>query len=555
MKSPFPDLDKLISTADFHTYDHGRYDEIVQMLADLAYLSISAEDGKIVERDELRDAVRLFREESVHAKLIRPVNLSLPFPDDPQKNPPEILTYREFSLLQLLVSLDGDFNIVSFDRISDTPLLCRVLQYRLYLMGLVDDRPNGCSNVEIWKALGRLNEWLKPLNEAELLDFTGDIWKLVRRLRAGELVKQPLAFFKDNQEKSYSKYYRIDENNTAFTDRVGNDIGRKSSAFRNLKKLGKQKEIFPEQLAEDCSDSFCRFSVRVAQIIQWVSGHYSGAIDGRFGSFTFESFLQLAQIEKERENVDFKIECLLGYAGNLYWIVNLHYLFGELSENVDAGEGAENVFDSYRRFYDSLDEKERSQVDENVKKVWKQVNFDQRANMQSSNFRFRRIYLGARSLLRSFGRGVKSIFSWLKKKITNWATDLFNLVRNFVKYLFREIREALRLFARGLHFLFSDREIVSEGWLTKFDFDMDSATYLTQPLTEEIVQDHKQKIATEVSGLWFCLTLTGKIIHFIILTGLGWQNIVVQAGILLKNLVKDCFADRKFDGFTVNVGS
>ena len=43
-----PGFEELVSQEELNVFDNGRYEEIVQMLSDLGYLSISADEGKIL---------------------------------------------------------------------------------------------------------------------------------------------------------------------------------------------------------------------------------------------------------------------------------------------------------------------------------------------------------------------------------------------------------------------------------------------------------------------------------------------------------------------------
>lgn len=547
-----PGFEEFVSQDDLDVFDNGRYDEIVQMLSDLGYLSISAEEGKILYAGELEAGVLSFRREAMSGLLIGKASLLLPFPVDPQKNHEGILTYREFSVLQLLVSFDGDFTLKPLSEIRNSGIYTRVIQYRLHLMGLHKRHPDGIYTDEINLALDQLAGWLSPVKPDELLDLTGNISKLVFRLKASPAFRNKIIYFNSELE-AFGHFYGIFGSNTGFIDQLEKDIDSKSQEYRQLIKMAKQPEIDRQFFSVLTGDDFSDFIIRISQLSQWISGYYIGRIDGEIGDCTFESFRQLAQSEVEHGNSDFEMGKLVGNISNEYWVVNPHYLFQEISvPETEPDIQISKVFSSYNDQYELLDDSEKSTVDSNMKLAWKSINIDQNCNMKSSADRFRRIYFGARSLLRSFWKGMKNIFNRLKESVIDFASGFFNVIKNFAKYLYREIREALQVFSRGLNFLFGKRELATGDCTAKFDFDMDCITCFSCLLNDKSIGDYQQLLVANTTGLLFCMKLTGRVIHLLIHAGLGWQSLIIQAGILLKQLVKECYSNKEYADFVVD---
>ncbi len=557
-------FEDVVSQQELSVFDNGRYEEIVQMLSDLGYLTISAEEGKIVSTFKLQTAVYTFRKEAISGLLISKSSLQLPFPEIPKEHHEGILTYREFSILQLLVSLDGDFTLKPISEISNIGIYIRVLQYRLHLLGLLEQHPDGYFTDQIKLALDKLSEWLSPVKSDELLDLTGNITKLISHIKENKAFANKIVYFSPNPKldqdehsrqkwEAYSRYYNIIGQNRSFLKQLGKDIDRKSLEYKELKSDSRRIDFDQELFNEKCNDDHGNFLIRLMQIAQWISGYYLGEIDGKLGEFTFESFLQLVQGEKENGNINFETYLFIGSVSKDLWVVNPHYLLREMTRSeTDIVDLNSRVFDSFDKEYKKLDEVEKKTVDENMSTAWRSINVDFSSDMKSTAHRFRRIYYGARSLLQSFWKGFKSIFNKLKDDVKSFFNGLTNMVKNFAKFLYREIREALQIFSRGLNFLFGKRELETKDCVTKFDFDLDCVTYNTIPLTDSSVKDHHQLLVATTTGLTFCLTLTGRIIHLVMIAGLGWQRLLIEAGIMLKKMVKEWYSEREYSGYVID---
>lgn len=544
----FPGFEELVSKQDLDVFDNGRYEEIVQMLSDLGYLVISPEEDKIVDADVLKEAVYTFRRETIKSLLNSRNSLQLPFPEIPREDHEGILTYREYSLLQLLVSFDGDFILKPVAEVKDYEIYTRVLQYRMHLLGLLPEHPDGHFSEGLSLALEKLSAWLSPVEPAELLELTGDIRKLISGLYRKKAFTKKIVYF--NYKYQGCKSFSISGNNIEFVEQLKHNVDHKSAEFCDL--MEHVKNFDSDFFKDRCSDEEGNFLIRLLQLYQWTSGYYLGVIDGSLGKLTFDSFLELARSEVEKGNSDFKTNLLVGYIDNDYWVVNPHYLLGEFSYRPENFEpNIDDVFNLFENEYDKLSSKEKQHVDANMSFAWEKVNVGFSSDLKSSQNRFRRIYFGAKSLLKSFWTGIKNIFNSIKTRIIKVVSDLLNLVKNFVKYMYREIREALQLFSRGLKFLFFRKAVGAKDCFTGFDFDMDSLTVYAGQLTDEVVKRHRQDLLLATTGLTFCLTFTGKLVNLILITTLNWPKFILEAGIMLKKLVKECFATKDFPDFIV----
>jgi hypothetical protein len=546
-----PGLEDIVSQEELSVFDNGRYEEIVQMLSDLGYLAISAEEGKIVNGGKLRSAVKAFRKDAVKGLLISKSALDMPFPEDPKEDHEGILTYREFSVLQLLVSLDGDFTLKSIPEIRTLGIYIRVLQYRFYLLGLLEHHPDGHFTDELKLALDKLLGWLGKVGINELLELTGNLKKLIIRLKESNAFADQVVYFRFRHESS--NRFDINGANDSFLGQLKKDMKRNSPGFKELK-LKSTPRKFDRQFFEDrANDPDGKFVVRLLQLSQWISGYYLGQIDGELGELTFSSFLQLAQGEAESGNTNFKMNLFVGYIADDFWVVNPHYLLDDVVLSAaDQQATTSTVFESFGQEYERLNDDDKETVDKNMRAAWKSMNVNFSSDLKSSAHRFRRIYYGARSLLQSFWKGLKNIFSRLKDKAIDLASGLLNQVKNFAKFIYREIREALQIFSRGMKFLFGSRKLTTTDSITRFDFDMDSITGSPEALTDSSLKEHRQLLVATTTGLTFCLKLTGRIIRLAVIASMGWHKLVLEAGIMLRKLIKECYSEKEYTGFIID---
>lgn len=546
-----PGLEDIVSQEELSVFDNGRYEEIVQMLSDLGYLAISAEEGKIVNGGKLRSAVKAFRKDAVKGLLISKSALDMPFPEDPKEDHEGILTYREFSVLQLLVSLDGDFTLKSIPEIRNLGIYIRVLQYRFYLLGLLEHHPDGHFTDELKLALDKLLGWLGKVGINELLELTGNLKKLIIRLKESNAFADQVVYFRFRHESS--NRFDINGANNSFLGQLKKDMKRNSPGFKELK-LKSTPRKFDRQFFEDrANDPDGKFVVRLLQLSQWISGYYLGQIDGELGELTFSSFLQLAQGEAESGNTNFKMNLFVGYIADDFWVVNPHYLLDDVVLSAaDQQATTSTVFESFGQEYERLNDDDKETVDKNMRAAWKSMNVNFSSDLKSSAHRFRRIYYGARSLLQSFWKGLKNIFSRLKDKAIDLASGLLNQVKNFAKFIYREIREALQIFSRGMKFLFGSRKLTTTDSITRFDFDMDSITGSPEALTDSSLKEHRQLLVATTTGLTFCLKLTGRIIRLAVIASMGWHKLVLEAGIMLRKLIKECYSEKEYTGFIID---
>lgn len=533
-------LESEIPQEELAAFDNGRYEEIVQMLSDLGYLTISDKDNQIVNRTELFDAVSTFRTEAVRTNLLKACTAYF-FPLDPVETPQEILTTQEFNLIQLLVGLDGDFCLKEVPQSTTQTIFIRVFHYRLNLLGLYNGPIGNAYSASTEQAWTKFQTWLDQSDETKALELSGDLDQLIRTLKENPTFKNTVLYF-TYHSFDQSRSINRESTDTAFGIQLGKNIKTTSNEFRTFKKYAGKNSPDLNFLLEQCESDKNKFMLRIMQLHQWMSGYYLGTIDGDIGEISFNSFIELAKGEVENGNIKFSFPLFVMHLTGDYWIVNIHYFFDHLQNRKEDQTNIDVLFREFNNQYEKLSHEDRENVDINLKAAWKEINVAKNRDLKSTKFRFRRIYFGIRSLVRSAWRSLKRLFGWLTNKATEFIKNMADLMKNFAKLLYREIREGLQLFASGMAFLFGNRTITTGDFLSHYDFDADSIHLISLKSSHIIVQQQIQTFQHTVEGLDFAMTLTGRLVRVILLTqGIGWRRVLIEAGIICKSIFKDIF--------------
>lgn len=533
-------LESEIPQEELAAFDNGRYEEIVQMLSDLGYLTISDQENQIIDRIGLFNAVSTFRLETKQANLPEPC-FTCSFPDDPVETPREIITPRELDLLQLLVGLDGEFSLTDVPRSSTTGIFIRVFHYRLNLLGLYEGPIGSSYSAMTEHAWTTFLTWMAPLDKNKALELTGDLDQIIFTLKENPKFKNAILYFKYHSPQ-FAAYYSINRESpgNTFRNQLRISIENNSTEFRTFRTYAGKNLPDQDILEKQCESDMNKFMLRLMQLYQWMSGYYLGTIDGEIGKISFSSFLELATSEVENGNIEFSLPLFVANLTGDYWVVNIHYFFDNLrhqkAEQPDTGD----LFREFSRQYEKLSPELRQNSDINLKAAWKAINVDKNRDLKSTRYRFRRIYFGIKSMVRSVWRNLKRLFGWLVRKTDEFIENMANLMKNFAKLLFREIREGLQLFARGMAFLFGKRTITTGDYLTFYDFDTDGIQLVPVYSSPDQAEEHMTMCMNTVLGLDFAMTLTGKMIRFILITqGIGWHRVLIEVGIIIKSMFKD----------------
>ena len=532
-------LEQEVPSSELMVFNHGRYEEIIQPLADLGYLDISDIDGTIVSSEALSQAIILFRKEYFQTKLLLSTFESLT-PRD-LSDPDLLLTARELSLLHLLTSLDGDFEIDELPLFGSQNIFTRVIHYRLNIMGLYEGEIKGPFTEVSMKELLKLSEWFSsPV--LLIINTLGNIPMLSALMQSHKLTKDRVVYFTYQTPANRLANFNIKKGpaRNVFMKQLKKNINKKTLSFKNFRKKVHERKPDFEFLKENVDQEINGFLLRLLQVRQWMGGYYLGKLDSKIGKMTFRSMLAFTKAEVEHENIGFTLQKFVGYVGQNYWVLNVHYPLKQMIDNVDSQQvSSEDLFNEYSATLDRLKPNQQTNFDKNIKEAWKDINKENTTNLKSKEHCLRRIYYGVKTMVKSLWRGIKRLFRFLARSLVK----LVNRIKNLAKILFREIREGLKVFATGMKFLFGKRTITTtngqETITTNFDFDCDAKNAVSPNANATLINLHLKELQRLPKDLSFALAVTAVIIKWVLalLSG-GWPKLVIQVGLTFRKMIR-----------------
>lgn len=162
-------INDIIPSEEVDKLEHGRIEEILQPLLDLAY--IEKADPIL-----LSDGIRAFRQEYLALDLIpefTPSFLSLPDTE---------LEGEELNLLHTLTALDGDFVLHELPKDGMVNLCSRIIHYRLSIHRLCPCPIDHPFSKKSFQLSHQLYDWIEPLPEhpLDLINLLGDIPTMIQ---------------------------------------------------------------------------------------------------------------------------------------------------------------------------------------------------------------------------------------------------------------------------------------------------------------------------------------------------------------------------------------
>jgi len=437
-------------------FKQGRQTETKQGLCDLAYLSINEFD----DDTKLEKAIRQFRKDYEGLNLLTK-RFSFYNSNEFSNFATELNTF-ELELLNILTSFDGDFTISVLPHKKDINLISRLIHFRLNIFGLygtntTKDIEKPFSEVSL-QSLGKINEYYKQgIDLLEIANLLGNLPKL-----------DELIFRSATNEKS--NIY------------IPN----------NYNKLVNIKELRGAYQYND-------FLTRVFQMFLWTHGLYSGRIDGIVKEKTEDGYIDLVKLISQQKthkdkSLDYKI---YPSKSDDYYILKVVELLQQFpSETIEKKISISNVLKEENIVID-----EKLFTDDSINKHFEDTKNDLKEG--------RRLNYKGKRIVNSLKVAVSDYFTEIK----NDTSDLFNLITNIIKRLYKEIRTALTIFYHGLNFLFGSRTINSENIISDFDLNFDGVVVSNSQSTEELVQKHIDKCQYYTNSLKVSLGFTGIILR------------------------------------------
>ncbi len=316
--------------------------------------------------------------------------------------------------------------------------------------------------------------------------------------------------------------------------------------YKELKRevFQKRNKTYLKKLAKD---PFNIFVIRLIQVRQWMNGYYYGRLDSQPADRTFLSIVELTEEEAMKR---LRLKYILTKLGNKtegYWLLNGEYFFDCICELESKGK-TKNTAELIKEYEDSF-KKDPIYKNKVTEEAWNEFTEEIEEGIQNTQQHIRRFYYGVRSLARSIGRVVGK----LVRLIINGIKSVIRIFKNFIKILYKEIREGARKFFQGMEFLFGKRQIEStlktgETLVTKFDFDFDVTVWSTNDVPHNLYKSHITKTMGYALNMSFSLRLVAKVLKwtFTLTTGaLTWPRLALKIAFHFKDLVLKFLLKRK----------
>ncbi len=298
------------------------------------------------------------------------------------------------------------------------------------------------------------------------------------------------------------------------------------------------------------ADKYNHFLMRVLQVYCWMNGYYQGKLDSDFGDRTLDAVLDICEdIKKLNKKHILKN---IGTKNNQYYILNVHYFFKKVIEADEEQEGIVAAGDHPQWSFSNFVEQHEAELNELHHR--KLASMDEAWTVYTDEIKIditlgRKIYQGARSLVRSLFRGVRRLFKiiaqGIRKVLTFVRENVLPFLKNFVKFLYREMREGWHKFGTGMKFLFGRRQFKTTDpdsglmVMSGYDFDFDTTLFIPEGISLNIVSSHIEKVNYHASSLNFSLTLIGKVVHWAITIAWNftWAGLLLRLALYFKKLV------------------
>ncbi|MFK7808876.1 MAG: hypothetical protein AB8F74_13815 [Saprospiraceae bacterium] len=306
-----------------------------------------------------------------------------------------------------------------------------------------------------------------------------------------------------------------------------------------------RESIFLEQIAQE---DFNLFLIRLIQVRQWMNGYYYGRLDSQPADRTFKSIVEFTD-EEDLPRLRLKyILTKLGESQKGFWLLNAQYYF-ECIVELDKSATTNDTTELIETYQESIEGNKKIYTNENTRKAWIAYNKELGEGLDGSEHRIRRFYFGVKSMARSIGRVMKRIVRFIIKG----TKIVLRILKNFIKIIYKEIREGTRNFLDGMSFLFSRRSIHTPGVneeqaISRYAFDFDSMVLMTDTISPETVDSHIRNCMLRTGNLHFSLRLCGKIVKWVIVIATGtvtWPRLALKIAFYFKDLVKEYIGIRK----------
>lgn len=554
--------------------------ELEEYLDNLGYIHIDQnQDDRVVDWPTIMKGIALFRKEYV---LCYPVfkkypsifNALIPLKilDDPPK---DALTEEELDFFAQLSSIEGkfDLHLLSKEDIKTNRILCRVLNYRLSILGLLTVARRSGYTVQVDRALGKLGRWAQITTYKGQLELIGNIHALALHFaQAGEFPNSKyhqICYVKDKDGR-----LKGGRNKVRFRTRF---IFLEAESVNAFEERGKNKRKIEPVIKDGLNQLMCR----IVQIKLWLLGVYPGKLDSDIGPMSVQAINDLIAFLRDLierttgktlgKDDAITIKDILVRLNNEHWAINTTFLFKlvfpvlidklqvggnggeakmsseeemEMQNATVAGELGELAQSmgkaKQKEFYNALDDVITKKEEELSVKGRKKKKRKVKTRGGRDFFKSVKRFFG--NLLRSIAKGIQFIIDSIKK--------LFNWIKNGIKVLIREIKKVFKLLRKGVQFIFGKKKIVTKDKTTQtvitthYDADFDSVTRMNQA-KPELIKIHLAKNRDILLALEECSNFLGMALFIVvhITPPVGWLKLGIK---LVRYLAGTRFKYQRF---------
>lgn len=513
--------------------------DMLQPLIDLGYLTFDEIKPENPEQSiHLERAVRQFRKDYESFRLLQQKFTFLPFDQEHYHSYAKQLNEVELDFLQSLVSFEGTFELSNLPQIGTISLFTRVIHYRLKILGLYGklsrqgiEAPFANDSLQ---GLQKIKDFLKlEISDLDFINAIGNIENLIEQI-----------YNKVSEFEVGKKMIYMDKN------------GRFQTHLINIQ---------PESLVA----MYYEFLARIFQIRLWIDGLYNGEIDGiirdddannystkktirelvrylkkdkklREDAFIIEKGYKLKRLKVE----DFynKNQDLDAYVLN---VIDLLYITKAMKDNQPVIAVSDVLIDEdNQKLKEQIFEADEGTFKRNVEKELAERETDFLAGKK------RRLYYGIKQFGQTIRRVIRNIFRVATEKIKLG----FNFLRRLAIWVFREVKEGIKVFLHGMKFLVGKRQIITskkpleerekgevpdDSVISKYDLDCDSILFVSDKCDKQSEKRHNRKCQNQMNSLNISLILTALILRWILILtsgATGWTPFLLMTARTLKHL-------------------
>jgi len=574
---------------DKHFYAQGREGfarvhrlECLEVLDNLGYVTADRNTGNDgLTSGELAEGTARFREEHQTSSQAFPEGFEqsgkdeafMQFPafykqtPEPQsESVDQLLSEEELSLLHRLSSLEGEFDLHRFnlEQISADALLCRVLNFRLSMLGIFDIAPGPHPDARWPFCLEKLAGWCGLTGHSQVIELLGDAEKLSETLARQDRYPgsryHHFVYFKSPVQRLIKRMQPQAGDERRFRSRFPFIPAESIARFEQILTARKQME-------DEINDELNQLMTRLVQIRLWLLGTYLGKLDSDLGPLSLEGITSLMDYFRENfgKSKGFVLSDLLMHLRGDYWALNATYLFKaflpvleEMNEKRGSKSPTRTISEEIGRLLSDPNTSPQAKesilaaINEELQnKPPAAVHPQRKPRTRAGKGLLRSIGRFFRHVGELIGKGIKRVIRILKK--------LFRWFKNTARVIWRELKEIYSVMSRAITFFFSKRTITTvrggERIVTDFDGGFDSVTVLParsafgselksvsafkskpelkiKPGSGSMIQAHIRTIESHSQALAHASAFAGTIISIAlkVMTGpCGWIRLGMEA--------------------------